>query len=85
VVAGYPALVLPAGYPRAGSAVTDKSKRIRKMITEHPEMTDEQIARKIGMPNMYGRERVRRERYIMDRQKAGNYPPRILGDFDEKS
>jgi hypothetical protein len=59
--------------------VTDKSKRIQKMITEHPEMTDEQIARKIGMPNMYGKERVRRERYLMGLRFSDTEPERPKG------
>ena len=45
--------------------MTDKSKRIRKLIAKRPEMTDEQIARKIGMSTGYGKWRVGRERYLM--------------------
>jgi hypothetical protein len=42
--------------------VTDKSARIRKLIAKHPDMTDAQIARKIGMPGPEGEARVRKER-----------------------
>ena len=66
-------------------SMTDKSKRIRKMIDGHPEMTDVQIARKIGMPDSFGEVRVRRERYIMKRQQDGNYPPAISCQKSEKS
>ena len=41
---------------------TDKSLRIRKLITRHPDMTDRQVARKIGMDSEDGEERVRKER-----------------------
>lgn len=52
--------------------LTDKSKRIRKLIAENPEMTDAQIARKIGMPDTYGEWRAREERRLMKAQAAGN-------------
>lgn len=52
--------------------LTDKSKRIRKLILKHPEMTDEQVSRKIGMPDSYGEWRVERERYLMSKQQTGN-------------
>jgi hypothetical protein len=51
--------------------LTDKSKRIRKLIAKHPEMTDAQIARKIGMPDSYGAWRAREERRLMKVQQAG--------------
>ena len=39
-----------------------KSLRIQKIIKNNPEMTDSQIAKKIGMDNEAGRERVKKER-----------------------
>jgi hypothetical protein len=41
---------------------SDKSLRIQKLMAKHPEMTDAQIARKIGMDSPEGRERVSKER-----------------------
>jgi hypothetical protein len=41
---------------------SDKSLRIQKLIAKHPEMTDAQVARKIGMDSPEGRERVSKER-----------------------
>jgi hypothetical protein len=41
---------------------SDKSLRIQKLIAKHPEMTDAQIARKIGMDSPEGRARVAKER-----------------------
>ncbi len=80
--AGHSAMVLADRLPRAGSTVTaatrqigiltDKSKRIRKLIAKHPEMTDAQIARKIGMPDSYGAWRAREERKLMKAQATGN-------------
>ncbi len=59
--------------------MTDKSKRIRKMITNEPQMTDEQIARKIGQPYGYGAWRVRRERHLMGLKPNGEPRGRGLG------
>ena len=42
--------------------MTDTAKRIRKMLLRHPEMTDAQVARKIGRDNQEGRDRVAKER-----------------------
>ena len=52
--------------------MTDKTKRIRKMLLAHPDNTDEQLARKIGMSNEAGAARVRLERYLMGRHRTGN-------------
>jgi DNA-binding Lrp family transcriptional regulator len=41
---------------------SDKTLRIQKIMLKHPEMTDAQIARKIGMDSPEGRERVAKER-----------------------
>jgi hypothetical protein len=41
---------------------SDKTLRIQKLMAKHPEMTDAQIARKIGMDSPEGRERVAKER-----------------------
>lgn len=42
--------------------MTDKSKRIRRLLKLKPGMNDAQIARKIGMPNLEGWARVAKER-----------------------
>ena len=41
---------------------SDKTLRIQKLMAKHPEMTDAQIARKIGMDSPEGRDRVAKER-----------------------
>ena len=41
---------------------SDKTLRIQKLMRENPQMTDAQIARKIGMDSPEGRARVAKER-----------------------
>ena len=45
-----------------GAMMTDTTLRIRKIMRNNPDMTDAQIARKIGRDDVAGRERVQRER-----------------------
>ncbi len=42
--------------------MTDTAKRIRKLLEREPDMTDAQIARKIGRDNLEGWARVAQER-----------------------
>jgi hypothetical protein len=49
---------------------SDKSLRIQKLIAKHPEMTDAQIARKIGMDSPEGRARVAKERPKREEEKG---------------
>ena len=58
---------------------SDKSLRIRKIIEKHPEMSDSEIARKIGMDNEAGKERVRKER-----PKIGYIREIDIGDIDSQ-
>ncbi len=42
--------------------MNDTTLRIRKLMRKNPEMTDEQISRKIGREGLDGQLRVRKER-----------------------
>lgn len=56
--------------------MTDKAKRIRKLMRNNHGMTDSEIARKIGCDTPAGRERVAKERLDTGPEKA---EPRLDG------
>lgn len=60
----------------------EKSLRIQKIIRNNPEMTDDQIAKKIGMDNKVGRERVKKERSKSG--KIGYIGESNIGDIDNQ-
>ena len=50
--------------------MTDMTLRIREIMRNNPDMTDAQIARKIGRDDAAGRERVAKERLDTGPEKA---------------
>ena len=49
--------------------MNDTTLRIRKLLERHPEMTDAQVARKIGRDDVEGWERVAKERRAVSMAK----------------